>query len=112
MSRNPLGSTGMGDLFEALCRTHLQHLHLANCNLDALCAKGLAFLLDNSVVLQDVDLSWNRIGPDGTRVICEALQYNQSLVSIDLGYNALGTVGGAYLGEVLCDNRCGTTSQP
>lgn len=111
MSRNPLGSACMGELFEALCRTHLHHLCLSNCDLDALCAKGLAFLLDNSLVLQDVDLSWNRIGPDGTKVICEALQFNQSLVSIDLGHNGLGTAGGAFLGEVLCDNRCGVPWQ-
>jgi hypothetical protein len=40
------------------------------------------------------------------QVIAEALQFNQALVSIDLGYNALGAGGGAYLGEVLYDNRC------
>ena len=66
----------------------------------------LAFLLDNSLTLKDVDLSWNRLGPDGCKLVAEALQFNQSVVRIDLGYNALGAAGGAYIGEVLYDNRC------
>ena len=69
----------------------------------------MAFLLDNSLVLESVDLSWNRLGPAGCKVIAESLQFNQSVRSIELAFNALGAGGGAYLGDVLCDNRCART---
>lgn len=106
MSKNSLGSAATRDLFEALPRTPLKHLRLSACDLDVHCAKGMAFLLDNSLVLESVDLSWNRLGAAGCKVIAESLQFNQSVRSIELGFNALGAGGGAYLGDVLCDNRC------
>ena len=105
-SRNVLGSMAATELLEALCRCQLHKLHLASCDLDAHCARGIAFLLDNSLTLQELDVSWNRLGPDGCKAVAEALQFNQSLEVLDMGYNALGAGGGAYIGEVLYDNRC------
>ena len=43
---------------------------------------------------------------DGCKVLSEALQFNTSLEMLELGYNALGAAGGAYVGEALYDNRC------
>ena len=105
-SRNVIGSAAATDLLECLFRCPLQTLVLQQCDLDAHATRGIAFLLDNSLTLSHLDLSWNRLGPDGTKVLAEALQFNQSLVHLDLGHNALGAAGGAYLGEVLYDNRC------
>jgi Ran GTPase-activating protein (RanGAP) involved in mRNA processing and transport len=105
LSDNSLGSPATNELLEVLHLAPLRHLHLSGCDLDAHCARGLAFLLDNSLVLESVDMSWNRLGPAGCKTIAQSLQFNQSLVSFDLSFNALGAAGGAYMGDVLFDNR-------
>lgn len=106
LSHNALGSVATGELVESLARCRLSHLSLASCDLDVHAARGLAFLLDNSLVLKELDISWNRFGSEGCKVIAEALQFNQSVERLEMGYNALGAAGGAFLGEVLYDNRC------
>jgi Ran GTPase-activating protein (RanGAP) involved in mRNA processing and transport len=67
-SRNALGSAAATELLEALFRCQLRTLLLSNCDLDVLCTRGVAFLLDNSLTLETLDLSWNRLGPEGCRV--------------------------------------------
>ena len=100
LSYNPLDSPSVSGLAESLFRTNLVQLHLAGVGLDHRAAKGIAFLLDNSTVLEELDLSWNMLGPVGCAVLAEALRYNQSVLSIDLSHNALGADGGASIGEV------------
>lgn len=112
LSGNALGSPATNELLEVLHLTPVRHLHLSGCDLDAHCSRGLAFLFGNSLVIESVDISWNRLGPAGCRTVAESLQFNQSLVTFDLSYNALGAAGGAYMGDVLYDNRCDLVSFP
>lgn len=53
---NNLSGQRTCDLCEALHRTPLRRLLLANCKLDSHACGGLAFLLDNSLVLQHLDI--------------------------------------------------------
>lgn len=56
MSGNNFAGQRTSDLCEALHRTPLRRLLLANCKLDSHACGGLAFLLDNSLVLQHLDI--------------------------------------------------------
>lgn len=56
LSGNDLSGPQTSELCEALHRTPIRRLLLASCNLDTHACRGLAFLLDNSLVLQHLDL--------------------------------------------------------
>ena len=56
LSGNRLHGLRTSDMCEALHRTPLRRLLLSNCSLDTHACGGLAFLLDNSLVLQHLDI--------------------------------------------------------
>jgi hypothetical protein len=53
---NNLSGHRTSELCEGLSRTPLRRLLLANCKLDSHACSGLAFLLDNSLALQHLDI--------------------------------------------------------
>lgn len=59
LCNNNLSGQRTSDMCEALHRTPLRRLMLSNCSLDTHACGGLAFLLDNSLVLQHLDIVRN-----------------------------------------------------
>jgi Ran GTPase-activating protein (RanGAP) involved in mRNA processing and transport len=104
-SGNRLGHA-LADLLDAALRPPLRRLYLSNCGGTATLTPSAAVLLDNSALLQVLDLSWNQLDAPGCRQLADALRWNRALVRLDLSHCALGSPGAAYLGEALSDNSC------
>lgn len=56
LSGNHVNGQAMCDMCEALQYACIRRLKLAKCNLDSHACGGLAFLLDNSLALQHLDI--------------------------------------------------------
>ena len=49
-----------------------------------------------------LDLSWNSIGPEGTKAIAEAIRASGSLATLYLTSNQIGDEGAKALAEAMC----------
>jgi Ran GTPase-activating protein (RanGAP) involved in mRNA processing and transport len=76
-----------GGLSEFLRKGQIQSLNFRARRLGVECAKVLASVLKNDKNLHHIDLQDSRLGSEGLKVICEALEENSALISLELGFN-------------------------
>lgn len=48
-----------------------------------------------------MDIGGNNIGPEGIKVLLEALRGNNTLRTLELGYNPIGEEGAKHLADVV-----------
>jgi len=70
-------------------RSRLKYLSLANIGLDESSIKSLGRFLVNSEYLISLDVSWNKMNSNTTRILLENVKINQSLKHLDLSWNSL-----------------------
>ncbi|XP_067916037.1 NACHT, LRR and PYD domains-containing protein 12-like isoform X4 [Heterodontus francisci] len=137
LNYNELGDSGVKLLSEALrnpdCK--IQKLWLVGNNLTDSCIEDLASTLSTNRSLTDLDLSYNKLGDSGVKLLSEALRNpdckiqklelennkltdsciedltsalstNWSLTDLDLSYNKLGDSGVKLLSEALRNPDC------
>ncbi|XP_067916072.1 NACHT, LRR and PYD domains-containing protein 12-like isoform X4 [Heterodontus francisci] len=137
LNYNELGGSGVKLLSEALrnpdCK--IQKLGLVENNLSDSCIEDLASALSSNRSLTDLDLSYNKLGDSGVKLLSEglrnpdckiqklqlennkltdscikdlasALSTNQSLTDLDLNDNELGDSGVKLLSEALRNPDC------
>jgi hypothetical protein len=88
-------------------------------NVDTLVFEGLEWgvadvvelceVLPRFVALRTLDLSENKIGPEGASALGEALKVNRVVTSVHLGYNSIGDDGAKAIAEALKVNRVVTS---
>ena len=57
-------------------------------------------------MLTSVNLSYNRISDRGVEHLCEALQVNPVVTSLDLGSNSIGPDGANVLARFVASDQC------
>ncbi|CAF5225738.1 unnamed protein product, partial [Rotaria magnacalcarata] len=63
---------------------------------------GIAIgIRNNKVNLTTVNLRCNRLGDEGTEILCQALQLNCSIVTLDLRSNEITENGAELLAKIL-----------
>ncbi|KAH1171782.1 hypothetical protein KIL84_007400, partial [Mauremys mutica] len=77
LSANTLGDSGLKHLCEGLKHPHckLQILLLWQCHLTAACCGDLAAALSTNQSLTELELSGNKLGDSGIKVLCEGLKH-------------------------------------
>ena len=60
----------------------------------------LSTALKKNPSLQQLDLSYNKIGDDGAKALSKALRVNNNLLVLSLANNVIGDVGAVSLVEV------------
>ncbi|XP_026669188.1 NLR family CARD domain-containing protein 3-like [Ceratina calcarata] len=85
-------SEGFDPIARAMCNNEsIETLLLNNNNLDETCADGLQKLISCSSTLQRLGLSWNSLYPaDLWRKLLKGFEENETLIDLDLSWNALG----------------------
>ncbi|XP_041036626.1 NACHT, LRR and PYD domains-containing protein 12-like isoform X3 [Carcharodon carcharias] len=137
LSSNKLGDSGVKQLSAALrnpdCK--IQKLVLMDVSLTSSCAEDLASTLSANPVLTALNLSYNKLGDSGVKLLSEALRNpvckirrlwlcdnglsassikdiafalstNRSLTELDLGHNKLRDSGVKFLSEALKSQDC------
>ncbi|XP_078421476.1 NACHT, LRR and PYD domains-containing protein 3-like [Cetorhinus maximus] len=135
LGANPLGDSGVKLLSVALrnlgCK--IQRLGLKDNNLTDSCAKDLASVISTNQSLTDLDLSFNRLGDSGVKLLSVALRtsgckiqrlglwgtdltdscaedlafvFNRSLTDLNLGKNKLGDSAMKQLSVALRGSDC------
>lgn len=67
-----------------------EKLSLRGCDLGDLSSEALADIIKNGISIQHLDISANYIGIKGLRIICRALNNNNSIRTIDMSDNPFG----------------------
>ncbi|XP_057227458.1 ribonuclease inhibitor isoform X1 [Malurus melanocephalus] len=94
MGENKLGDAGVEILSEGLMHPNcnIQSLWLGNCDLTASCCATLANIMATKPCLTELDLSYNPLGDEGIRKICEAVRKPscnlQQLILYDIFWSA------------------------
>jgi hypothetical protein len=60
---------------------------------------------DNRCKLKKLIIPWNMIRGDSAVEFCSQLRYNDSLIHLDIGYNAIGKDGARMIGDSLTVNK-------
>ena len=60
---------------------------------------------DNRCKLKKLIIPWNMIRGDSAVEFCSQLRYNDSLIHLDIGYNAIGKDGARMIGDSLTMNK-------
>jgi Ran GTPase-activating protein (RanGAP) involved in mRNA processing and transport len=82
-------------------------LDLRGCNIRTGGAAALAKLLQTNNTLRTLDLEWNGIGSsdEAVAIIADALAVNQGLTSLDLRNNSVSPQGACHLARALGANK-------
>ena len=84
---NPLGDGGVSRLCGGLISAPaLQALHLCRVGAAHDGAAALAELLENSGTLEEIDFSWNNVGPKGARALQYPIRCGEAVWEGFLGY--------------------------
>uniref|UniRef100_A0A8C3T4Y8 NACHT, LRR and PYD domains-containing protein 3 n=1 Tax=Chelydra serpentina TaxID=8475 RepID=A0A8C3T4Y8_CHESE len=77
LSANTLGDSGLKHLCEGLKHPHckLQTLLLWQCSLTAACCEDLSAALSTNQSLTELELSGNKLGDSGIKLLCEGLKH-------------------------------------
>ena len=104
LSKNNL-SKGMPDNFsDIFIDNHtLEELYLSNCNLTNILHQFIE-VLNRTVSLKKLDLSFNHIQSKGIELLCLGLSLNKTLKSLNLSFNHIKNKGGIALAHILQDN--------
>eukprot|EP00466_Bigelowiella_natans_P013417 jgi/Bigna1/136602/aug1.34_g11310 len=86
--------------------SRLDELSLMNLGVDAKKCPSITRMLDSKASkLQKLNLSSNKLGPDGCKIIMQAIIPNTNLTFLDIGNNAVRKEGAASVGRMLEKNR-------
>lgn len=96
VSLNYIQSKGANYLFDSLVFNYsISHLNISNNNeihknhIGRKGCEGLKNLLINNQILSILDISDNLISEDGFNLLCQGLEHNLSLISLNLANNYL-----------------------
>ncbi|KAI9145192.1 hypothetical protein BKA69DRAFT_1035347 [Paraphysoderma sedebokerense] len=95
---------------EALCIGLAQNksvtsLHLTNCRLTSKTGDHFQHLLRHNTTIQEIDLSWNILGPLGVSALASGLKDNTTLKKLDLTWNRFGDKGYEALQDAMTVNK-------
>jgi Ran GTPase-activating protein (RanGAP) involved in mRNA processing and transport len=107
ISGNKIAAQGMQALCEALAVNRcIEELRLGTNNLEKKGAAYLAHVLKYNYTLKILDLQCNDIGPDGASLLIEQLmEENQTLESLNLAWNGVGSIVAKEVAQVLKRNE-------
>lgn len=96
LSSNNIQSEGASNLFKSLLNSStITHLNISNngeTQKNHIGIKGaisLKYLLENNCILSILNIADNLIGNDGFQIICGGLDFNNSIISLDISNNNL-----------------------
>ena len=90
MKNNNISDDGGATLLEYLINLQrLRILDLSENCLGTKCSKAIRTMLKTSIALTHLFLRWNRFFKDDMQTLGEGLSQNETLVSLDLAFNAL-----------------------
>ena len=97
-----IGDDGANMIAEGLGINHtLTHLHLYSCGIGA---SGVNALMKTTCAVEDLFLSFNDIGDEGTRAVARRLKKSSSLQAISLSHCCMGPDGVEALADAIaCD---------
>jgi hypothetical protein len=102
------GDEGCVQLCEVIAAgSSITALDLRGCNIRTGGAAALAKLLQTNNTLRTLDLEWNGIGSsdEAVAIIADALAVNQGLTSLDLRNNSVSPQGSCHLARALGANK-------
>ena len=102
------GDEGCVQLCEVIAAgSSITALDLRGCNIRTGGAAALAKLLQTNNTLRTLDLEWNGIGSsdEAVAIIADALAVNQGLTSLDLRNNSVSPQGACHLARALGANK-------
>jgi hypothetical protein len=101
------GAAAFEPLLQSLTDTRLrvQVLKLRGCGIDQGSGIAIGKIIKTNETILYLDLEDNLFGPEGSQVICEALEFNSTMTHINLRTNSLTDVAGVILGESLKVNE-------
>ena len=101
LSRCNLGSKGASSVAQGLCRiTGLQRLMLAG---NGICkgANDVCAVFSSLLELNELDISNNKLGPEGGATLASSLKFLSAIVRLDVSNNLLGADGESMLAKQL-----------
>ncbi|KAI9145190.1 hypothetical protein BKA69DRAFT_1049877 [Paraphysoderma sedebokerense] len=105
LDKNPLGDETAGIFCTGLAQNKsIMCLHLADCNLTYKTGEHLRYLLQHNKTIQEINLSWNHLGPTGVSTLGLGLKENTTLKKLDLTWNRFGNKGYEALKDALITN--------
>ena len=96
------------DVFKALANSNSQikKLEMLFCDINETHGRDIRKMLENCTSLQHLDLSHNKLGNIGVKVIAEGLKRNSTLLRLNVNSNdKLTDIGVAHLAEALEENN-------
>ena len=93
-------------LVKGLRASNVKYVNLSNNGIAVTGSLNLASLMEyDGCTIKNLDLSWNKVGTDGSIAIANALSKNTSLTCLSLSANGISDKGGQKLASALYGNK-------
>eukprot|EP00606_Chrysophyceae_sp_TOSAG23-5_P001321 GSChrysophyteH2.ASY1.ANO1.137.1 assembled CDS len=93
-------------LVKGLRASNVKYVNLSNNGIAVTGSLNLASLMEyDGCTIKNLDLSWNKVGTDGSIAIANALSKNTSLTCLSLSANGISDKGGQMLASALYGNK-------
>ncbi|MDP1723085.1 MAG: hypothetical protein Q8L85_00060 [Alphaproteobacteria bacterium] len=96
-------------ILDAIKRNEIHHLDLQEKNIDVDMATRIGEALQHNESVVSLDLYYSNIKDESVKAILSKLNLNSTLTHIDLSYNQIDDAGAAFIGSFLKNNKCITS---
>ena len=93
------------DALNNILQNKIDELYLSHSNIDDKQSALLANALQNNQSLTFLNLGWNQVGDAGASALANALQNNHSLTNLYLSHNQVGAAGASALANAIQNNH-------